>query len=539
MRNNKAKGMNLSRIVERHAQFTPCKRALHWHGQDISYPALWQRIDHATSALLQAGVREGERVAWLGLNDPRLLVLLFALARIGAMLLPLNYRLAQAEQQQILAHAGARWIFADEHHGDVVQVLVQGQVAEQLPLQILESAGLQSVVPADPALLCGDDAASVLLVYTSGTSGRPKGAVHTQAGLLWNCVNASHAQELSADDHVLTVLPLFHVGGLCIQTLPALHAGASVTLHRRFEPGLWLRDVQARRPTLSLMVPATLRAAMAHPDWSGCDLSSLRLLVAGSSVVPRDLIDAFHARGIPVGQVYGATETGPVSIYLRRDDAMRVPGSTGKAGLHVRVRLVDVYGRDVTCGEVGEVWIQAPNLMREYWREPDHPSFQQGWFHSGDLARQDADGFYWVVGRSTDMIISGGENIYPAEIENLLVASADIAEVAVMGQKDPTWGEVVVAVVVPARGAQPTVQDVQALLEGRIARFKIPRRVVFLAELPKTALGKIQKPVLLAALNEAGDGGPAPIALLSDVNGQRYRLSTPAGICEWSRGLHR
>ena len=476
---------------------------MHWLGQDISYPMLWRQIDTATAVLLQGGIRPGDRVAWLGLNDPRMLVLLFALSRIGAMLLPLNYRLAGEEHRQILAHAEVRWMFADEHHADAAAQLLQGDACRHLPLSLLQTPAWQVLAPPDPAQLAGDDHSPVLLVYTSGTAGKPKGAVHTQAGLLWNCVNASHAQDLSAQDQVLTVLPLFHVGGLCIQTLPALHAGATVILHRRFEPGQWLADVQARRATLSVMVPATMRAVLSHPGWAAGDLSSLRLLMAGSSVVPRALLDAFHARQIPVGQVYGATETGPVSIYLRRDDAMRVPGSAGRAGLHVQVRLVDGQGHDVAPGDVGEIWIRAPNLMQGYWRQPDHPAFQQGWFHSGDLARQDAEGFYWVVGRSTDLIISGGENIYPAEIENLLVASSAIAEVAVLGQKDPTWGEVVVAVVVPAPGAPLTVQEVLALLDGRIARFKIPRRVVFRDSLPKTVLGKVQKSVLLAALDDA------------------------------------
>lgn len=499
-------GMNLSRIIERHAQFAPHARALHWQGQDITYPQLWHRVDDATVALLRHGVRPGDRVAWLGLNDPRMLVLLFALARIGAMLLPLNYRLAPAEHRQILSHAEAAWLFADDHHADAAAALVQADHCQLLPMSVLQGPAAGDHPPADAALLQGDDAAAVLLVYTSGTSGKPKGAVHTQAALMWNCINASHAQALCASDHVLTVLPLFHVGGLCIQTLPALHAGAAVTLHARFDAGAWLRDVAALRPTLSVMVPATLRAAAAHPDWAGADLSALRLLVAGSSVVPRDLIEIFHARGVPVGQVYGATETGPVSIYLRREDAMRVPGAAGKAGLHVQVRLVDADGRDVARGEVGEIWIRAANLMQGYWREVDHPSFQNGWFHSGDLARQDADGFYWVVGRSTDMIISGGENIYPAEIENLLVACADIVEVAVVGQKHPTWGEVAVAVVVPVPGVALTAQDVLARLDGHIARFKIPRRVVIRSELPKTALGKVQKSLLRAALDErSGD----------------------------------
>lgn len=498
--------LNLSRIIERHAQFTPLQVALHWHGQNIDYRGLWQQVDAGTSALLAAGVRHGDRLAWLGLNDPGMIVTLFALARIGAMLLPLNYRLAAAEHRQILTHAGARWLMADAHHEDAAQSLAHGAAWQLLHTPPTPMPIAQQPSAPDASLLRGDDNAPVLLVYTSGTSGQPKGAVHTQAGLLWNCVNAAHAQDLSAQDRVLTVLPLFHVGGLCIQTLPALHAGATVRLHRRFDAGAWIADVKAWQPQLSVMVPATMRAVMEHSDWGAADLSSLRMVVAGSSVVPRGLIDGFHARDIPVGQVYGATETGPVSIYLRRGDAMRVPGAAGRAGLHVQVRLVDTDGCDVAAGTVGEIWIRAPNLMKGYWQEPDHPSFQQGWFHSGDLARQDADGFYWVVGRSTDMIISGGENIYPAEIENLLAASADIAEVAVVGMKDPTWGEVAVAVVVPVAGSQLTEHDVLQRLDGHIARFKMPRRVVFRSSLPRTALGKVQKPLLLAALNERSAG---------------------------------
>jgi len=490
--------MNLSRIIERHAQFTPQRVALHCDGEDMRYPQLWQRIRVATAVLQAQGVGQGDRVAWLGLNDPAMLVLLFALARLGAMLLPLNYRLACAEHVAILDHADARVLVHDIDQQSQALVL-----ADSRTIRRLDSGPLTSCATAlddhavDAAACAGTDTSPVLLVYTSGTSGRPKGAVYTQAALLWNCVNATHAQDLTATDHALTVLPLFHVGGLCIQTLPTLHAGGCVTLHRRFTPGQWLADVQSRRPDLSVMVPATLRAVLDHADFQATDLSSLRMIVAGSSVVPLNLIAAFHARGVPIGQVYGATETGPVSIYLRREDAVAVPGSAGKAGLHVAVRLVTDTGADATPGEVGEIRIRAPNVMQGYWQDPDNPSFADGWFCSGDLARQDADGFYWVVGRSRDMIISGGENIYPAEIENLLLAHPDIAEAAVIGQPDPRWGEVAVAILVRKPGATIDALAVLAMLEEQIARFKLPRRVLFRAELPKTALGKVQKAQLL------------------------------------------
>jgi len=483
--------MDLSRLIERHAQFTPARCALHFAGADLSYAELWQRIEDATAALHGAGVRQGERVAYLGLNDPTVLVLLFALARLGAILLPLNFRLAPAEHEAILRHARATLLLTDPVHA--VQAAQLEAVVERAAMSI---AALSAGGELSPAALCGDDESPVLLVYTSGTTGKPKGALHTQAGLIWNCVMSTHAHDFSAADHVLTVLPLFHVGGLCIQTLPALHAGAMVTLHARFDPGAWLRDVQARRPSMSLLVPAALKAVLEHPDFMRTDLGSLKLLNAGSSVIPESMIAAVHARGVPLCQVYGATETGPVSIYLRREDAVAKAGSAGKAALNVEIRLVDSLGNDVAAGEVGEILVRGKNVMREYWNDPANPAFRDGWFHTGDLAFQDEGGFYRVVGRSKDMIISGGENIYPAELENVLADSAEVVEAAVVGRADARWGEVAVAVVVARPGIALDEAAVLRMFEGRLARFKHPRQVVFVDALPKTALGKVQKDVL-------------------------------------------
>jgi fatty-acyl-CoA synthase len=489
--------MNLALIIKRHAQFSPQQVAIHAAGEDISYPVLWQRIERATHALLAAGVRPGDRVAWLGFNDPALLVLLFALSRVGAILLPLNYRLAAPEQVAILGHAGVSLLVSDSAHAGAAAALAAAQGCRQLPATGLTADGRGD---ADAGVLAGEYASPVLLVYTSGTTGKPKGALHTQSGLIWNCVISTHAHELTQADHVLSALPMFHVGGLCIQTLPALHAGATVTLHARFDAAAWLADVARRRPTLSLMVPATLRAVLDHADFASADLSSLRFLAAGSSTIPTSTIAAIHARGVPVGQVYGATETGPVSIYLRRADAMQHVGAAGKAGLHVDVKLVNTLGETVAPGAVGEIWVRAPNVMAAYWADADNPAFADGWFHTGDLARCDEAGFYEVVGRSKDMIISGGENVYPAEIENLLADCPEILEAAVVGQPDARWGEVVVAVVVCKPGSGLDAAGVLQLFEGRLARFKHPKRIVFCEALPKTALGKVQKAGLLAGL---------------------------------------
>ncbi len=468
-----------------HAAQTPGRTALGFDGRAIPWRALAQGVDATTQELLGHGVQPGDRVAWLGLNSPRSIELLLALSRMGAILVPLNYRLALAELQAILNHSGASLLLADAAHQTVASQL-------SLPPKVRGDSAAQLGGEADDL--------PVLLVYTSGTTGHPKGALHTQAGLLANCALSQDAHAFTPDDHVLTVLPLFHVGGLCIQTLPALHAGARVTLHARFDAAEWLRDVQALRPTMSLLVPATLRAVLAEPAFPTADLSSLRLVNAGSSTVPLSLIDALHTRGVPVCQVYGATETGPVSIYLKQADAMSHAGSAGRAGQGVSVRLVGTGGEDVMPGDVGEIWLRAPNLMRRYWRDPQNPAFQGGWFHTGDLAREDQDGFFWVVGRSKDMIISGGENIYPAELENILADCPWIEDSAVVGQADERWGETVVAVVVQRPGSERSTADVLGLFDGKLARFKHPRRVLFASALPKTALGKVRKDELAAQL---------------------------------------
>jgi len=489
--------MNLSRIVERWAGFQPHKTAVHFRGSDLSYAQLWRRIDQAGIRLGGLGVGRGDRVAYLGYNSPDILVLLFALARIGAMLVPLNFRLAAPEHQAILAHSGAKCLLAEPDfcaHGDTLRAALPGLMLLSLDGAREGWRDWNALQPARPgADSSGTDADPVLMVYTSGTTGKPKGAVHTQSGLLWNAVNSTHYHDLTSADHVLTVLPMFHVGGLCIQTLPALHAGATLTLHPRFDPGAWLADVASRRPTLTLLVPAVMRALVDHPAWKQTDLASLRMAAAGSSTIPDSLIAAFHEHGLTVTQIYGSTETGPVSIYLRAEDARRKAGSAGKAAVHAEVRLVDENDRDVAQGKVGEILVRAPNVMQGYWKDPDNPSFRDGWFRSGDLAFQDEEGYYFVVGRSKDMIISGGENIYPAELENVLADCDQVAEAAVIGLEDAKWGEIAVAAVVRRPGSALDAAGVMALFEGRLARYKHPRRVVFIDALPKNVMGKVQK----------------------------------------------
>jgi fatty-acyl-CoA synthase len=373
---------------------------------------------------------------------------------------------------------------------------------------------IASSSPKNLALPVVNDDADVLLVYTSGTTGLPKGAVHTQAGLLANAQASHEAHEFNATDIVLSTLPMFHVGGLCIQTLPALLAGVSVHLHPRFDASAWLHAVSsaevAKRPTLSLLVPATMRAVLENAQWPDADLKSLRGIMAGSSSLPQTYLEKFHDRGVPVGQIYGTTETGPVSVILKFRDAVQRIGFAGWPHAKLELQLIDSAGREVKQGAIGEVRVRGTNLMRGYWcavSQAATEGLNDGWFHTGDMGYLDVQGCLQIVGRNKDMIISGGENIYPAEIENALAAFPGLLECAVVGLPDERWGEVPVLVLVrtsTAAGHNLSEAAVKSHLETQIARFKLPRRVVFLDELPKSVLGKVQKSILqkqMMALN--------------------------------------
>jgi fatty-acyl-CoA synthase len=489
--------VSIVRIIERWAQSQPDRDALRADGEITTWRRLWNRVERA-SARLQGewGVACGDRVAYLGLNRADEIILLLALARIGAMLVPLNYRLAQPELAAIIKHCGATHVVHDSEHAERARALakVNGArvfalidlIAEYCPHQFVALAPVED----EPLLLC----------YTSGTTGDPKGVVHSERGMLSNAYASIAAHDLVSGDHVLTVLPLFHVGGLCIQTLPALVAGACVTLHARFEAGAFLDAVRLHRPSLTLMVPATLRAIIDHPNWSGADLSSLRLIMAGSSIIPRPFIDAIHAAGVPLGQIYGTTETGPVSVVLRAGQARDRPGFAGWPANFCDVRIVDDTGRDVLANEVGELWIRGDNVMLGYYGGPRGAGLVDGWFHTGDLARADQDGCIEVVGRAREMIISGGENIYPAEVENVLLGIEGVAEASVIGMPDERWGEVPVAVVVARSGAALDLEQLREACAMRLAKYKVPRTIHVIDVLPRNAMGKVQAAQLRSQL---------------------------------------
>ena len=475
--------------------------------EDFDFAKFWRRVERVTGHLqMTHSLEVGQRVAWLGLNHELQLVSLVACARLGLIFMPLNFRLALPELHSVMQDAKPSILIHDEVHTDAANSLSK----EGLPSCRLESL-ISTSSPKHLALPVVNEKSDVLLVYTSGTTGLPKGAVHTQAGLLANAKASDEAHAFKATDIVLSTLPLFHVGGLCIQSLPALLAGVSVHLHPRFDANAWLTDVSegelAKRPTLSLLVPATMRAVLEHKQWASADLKSLRGIMAGSSTLPHAYLEIFHARGVPVGQIYGTTETGPVSVILKFQDAIERMGFAGWPHATLELQLIDSDGHQVNQGAIGEVRVRGDNLMRTYWRAGPKGGVEglnDGWFCTGDMGYLDVDGCLQIVGRNKDMIISGGENIYPVEIENALASFPGLSECAVVGLPDERWGEVPILVLVRASSAvdrQQTEAAVKTHLEAQIARFKLPRRDVCLDELPKSALGQVQKPMIVKQLS--------------------------------------
>lgn len=493
--------MSLDQWIEEHAQTTPERIAIRFPGRDLDYAHFAQQIRQSAAALVRAGVRRGGCVGWLGFNSPEMLMLLFAAARLGAKFMPLNWRLAGPEHRQMLGDCPPDVLVVEPAF--VAQT--DAYRAELGPMRLVTTGNAlpgwtgwnDFVANADESVLPAraDFRDEPLLVsYTSGSTGIPKGVLLTQRAVAANARNSVHMHDMTADDRILTTLPMFHVGGLNNQTTPALSIGAMVVLHPRFDVEPTFDAIEREKITLTVLVPAQLEPMMAHPRWRTADLSSLRMISTGSTVVSEKLIRTVHERGVPMAQIYGATETCPIAAYQRREDTGFV-GSAGRVAQSCEVRIIDDYGNDVTAGTSGEILVRGENVMSGYWNAPEATAnvLVDGWFHSGDVGHLDEAGLLWVDGRKKDMIISGSENIYPAEIENILSESPAIAEASVVGRPDPRWGEIVVAVIVRRPGQMIDAAGVLALLEGRIARYKHPKDVVFIDALPRTALGKVRK----------------------------------------------
>src|SRR5579859_138452 len=457
----------------------------------------WNARANAVALLLRddLGVQKGDRVAVLAANCPAYLDLLFAVGKVGAILVPLNWRLTVRELEIILRDCSPAVLFHDEAYAEPARQVgaLLGIQHLTLPTPVGETPTLHIPTPVMTPDLTLED--PLLILYTSGTTGIPKGALLSHRMITWNCVNTEISWDLWGTDITPTFAPFFHSGGINVLTLPLVHKGGTVVLLPNSDPGAVLECIERERCTIVFAVPTVFQTMLEHPRFAGADLSSVRFCVTGGSSCPVPIIEGYFKRGLTFRQGYGLTEVGVNCFSLAPEDALRKAGSVGRPVFHSEARIVDDQDNDVGVDDVGELALAGPHVCSGYWNRPEATAeaLRSGWWHTGDLARRDADGYYYIVGRKKDMLISGGENIYPAEIEGLLATHPKIAEAAIIGVPDPKWGEVGRAVVVVRPGETLTAEDVLAFCNGKLARYKIPKSVAFAPLLPRNAMGKVIK----------------------------------------------
>jgi fatty-acyl-CoA synthase len=466
-------------------------------GETMTYGQLGDRAARWAAVFTARGIGRGDRVAFLGENQPAFVEVLFGAAQAGIVFVPVNTRLAAPEVAYILGDSGARLLVHDERSaavateaaGDLPRVVVGAEADAALAAVEL------TVEPAAETPGVGlDDPAAIL--YTSGTTGRPKGAVLTHGNLTWNSLNTLVDADIVSTDSALIISPLFHAASLGMGLLPVVLKGGTIILERAFDAGRVLKLIEQHGVTMLSGVPTTYQFLAEHPDWAGTDLSSLAKLTCGGSPVPTRVLEAFEARGLSFSQGYGLTETSPGATYLPATRTRAKMGSAGQAHFFTEVRVVDEAGESCAPGEIGEIQVRGPNVTPGYHGNPAATAeafTADGWFRTGDLGSFDDEGYLFVADRLKDMIISGGENIYPAEVEDLILGLEDVTGAAVIGIPDERWGETPWAVVTLRPGAELTTERVAEYLNGRIARYKIPKNVVVVDELPRTASGKVKK----------------------------------------------
>ncbi len=476
-------------------------------GRRMTYRQLNRRVNQLSRTLQGMGLKYGDRCALLAYNCLEFVEVLFAAAKLGLIVVPLNWRLAAAELAFILSDSGTETLFFDPDFAGTAEAL-----KGQSPLKRFMSIGPKELpgIPSYEKALSGqrddepepDQGADMntphIIMYTAGTTGRPKGAVLAQGASFWNAVNMSLCIDLTSQDRTLTVLPLFHVGGIGLYTLPTLYQGGTVVIQRAFDPKVTFWLLQEERVNVLFGVPAIFLFLIQDPGFKSGVMGRLRSVMSGGAPLPISLIHQYHEAGIVLQQGFGMSEAAPGIAALDRDRALAKAGSIGRPLFHMEVRIVDDENRGLAIGQTGELLIRGPNLMQEYWKRPEATAeaFTEGWLHTGDLARMDGDGDLYIVERKKDMYISGGENVYPAEVENIIFELPQVAEAAIIGVKEKTWGEVGRAVVVLKPGQKLTEAEVLDYLKARLAKYKVPKSVVFTDRLPRNGAGKVLKNTL-------------------------------------------
>ena len=505
------RSMNIACCVQRWSELHPQKPALIFEEQTINYDQLNRRFNSTACWLQSIGIEKGDRIAVMLRNEPEFIELYLACALLGAIFVPVNFRLVLHELAYILENARPRLFVFDPEYITMVEQLDLKNSLPPILLAVTSSEAAtgpiidykkatssyegrkpfltKSLGPIDPE-------EPHVIMYTSGTTGRPKGAVLSHRKTFFNCLNADIFFKLHFDDIMLVVLPLFHSGGLFIQASPMLFKGGTMIIHRKFSPKKIFDSIKEYKVTKFLGVPTIYKALIKYAP-SGKDLNSLKVSAIGGELSSQELLLQCKKAGFPLRQVMGQTETS-ILLWASEEASITKPGTVGCPVYHAEVNIVDQQGRTVSDGEVGEIVVRGSIMMTEYWRDPvrTEGTIVNGWLHTGDLARRDSDGYFYLVDRAKNMYISGGENVYPAEVEEVLRSFPGIADVAVIGVPDDTWGEVGHAFIVQKPGADVSIEHLSDYLENKLAKFKRPHSYSFHEHFSRTSLGKIRKGIL-------------------------------------------
>ncbi|MFE0678985.1 long-chain fatty acid--CoA ligase [Streptomyces sp. NPDC058867] len=505
--------LNTAAAVARNARHRGDSTAIGYPGGDLTYAELDDKAARLATALSEGGTRDGDTVAYLGLNSTAFFVTMLAAFRIGALFVPVNFRLADPELTQVLHRSTARVVICEEGHRPNVE-----RVRDQTPLARFllvdddpEVAAAQAegwepwsalISDATPttelAVKHTDDPA--VLMFTSGTTGLPKGVVLTHGNIWWNAVNVEMMLDTRRGDVTYAAAPLFHIGALNSFAIRTLTRGGTVVVRRAFDPERCADDLVTHRVNSMFGVPQMFAALARVPGVFDRDLSALRATVVAGAPVAPTLIQAYAEHGVVLQQAWGLTETAPFATHLPAERTTDKLGSAGLPMPYTEVRVVDVLTNEPVAPETaGEIVVRGPNVTAGYWNNPEatEAAFDsEGWFHSGDVGHLDKDGYLYVVDRLKDMIISGGENVYPAEVEKVLATMPGVTDVAVVGVRDEKWGESVAAVITVADGVELTLEDVRHYGEGQLARYKLPRRLKVVSDVPRNGSGKLDKPVI-------------------------------------------
>lgn len=511
---------NIGGWLAKRAHLTPRREAYvdSDTAERLTFAELNERCNQTANAFLDAGVQVGERVGFLLMNSSEFTEAYFAIAKIGAVVVPLNWRLVADELEFILKDSGATTlVFDDEFVDTVVELQSRGDRTDIRTWLQVESGdalapfasgyrAFRDAAKADEPDRRTSDHDMLYIMYTSGTTGLPKGVVHTHYTSAWGAITIAASTYYRHDDRFLSPLPMFHVGALTPLTLNVYRGITSIVM-RNFDPVRVWELAGEENITTGLAVPAMLNFMLQVGDLSRFNFEQWRWCMSGAAPVPEALMQAYNEIGIEIHQIYGLTESCGPACLIDADDALSHLGSTGKAFYHTDIRVVRADGSECDANEPGEVLVRGEHVMREYWNRPEATAetLVDGWLHTGDIARADAEGYIYIEDRIKDMIISGGENVYPAEIEKILESHPDVVEAGVIGQPSERWGESPFAVIVRS-GDELEEAQLLNFLNGKLARFKMPSGVVFVDSIPRNPSGKILKRILREEYP-----GPAPV----------------------------